>query len=168
MRAEKRFIINNIFEKDISLRDREEKVVMLSIIIGIVLVIIVIYIIYNGFDFVRFCIKDNQVPEEKKCKIKNPETEERVRYVISKAFVEKDKDMFDWYYNKYHDYIYIIEEELSKEREQIVREYDNRIYMNRQQLIELNEKIYFLYKIDKAFSDIWKEKFDDVRRLYAK
>ena len=135
------------------------------VILVIGLIILGIYGLYLLTDFISFC-RNNEYEEKEKYKIYDPKIEERVSYFIKKAFVEQDDELFEFYYNEYKEnYSYVIEEEIRDEREQVCREYDRRIYMSREQLVELNQKIYYLWKIDKSFKDIWQEKFDDVRKL---
>ena len=135
------------------------------VILVIGLIILGIYGLYLLTDFISFC-KNNKYWEKVEYKINDPKIEELVSHFIKKAFVEQDDELFEFYYDEYQEhYLYVIEEELSEERKQVCREYDRRIYMNREQLVELNQKISYLWKIDKTFKDIWQEKFDDVRKL---
>ena len=101
---------------------------MLGIVIGLVLVIIMICIICNIIDFVRYCINDNQVPEEKKYLT---DADRRYYYnkldEIMKLCWNKDTYIFNWdiWFERRDEVIWCGDESVLKTIDDDFRAYGN-------------------------------------------
>lgn len=101
--------------------------------------------------------------DSKKNKIRVETVKEGVREAL---FIEEDEDHFLYYKETYKEKEYVdeIEKALADYINYVNNEFEKRNTMNHEQLRELREKIFLLYRLDDN-KDIWDEKYNSINML---